>query len=60
MCVLHRFSQSLPRIKSLLTHYSGHMDMELQQRAVEYSAIFNKHDNMRYADISMLALTGAC
>ena len=27
--------------------YGNNMDMELQQRAVEYCAIFSKHDNMR-------------
>lgn len=42
-----RFSVTLPRIKALLVRYSQHLDMELQQRAVEYSAIFNKHDQMR-------------
>ncbi|CAI8030946.1 AP-1 complex subunit gamma-1 [Geodia barretti] len=42
-----RFSTSLPRIKAMVSSYGNNMDMELQQRAVEYCAIFSKHDNMR-------------
>ncbi|XP_064404142.1 AP-1 complex subunit gamma-1-like [Halichondria panicea] len=42
-----RFSVSLPRIKAIVSRYTDHLDMELQQRAVEYSAIFGKHDQMR-------------
>ena len=45
MC-LHRFS-SLDRVKQMIQKYSDHMDMELQQRSVEYDAIFKKHDKMR-------------
>ena len=32
----------------MVSSYGNNMDMELQQRAVEYCAIFSKHDNMRY------------
>lgn len=42
-----RFSSTMPRIKSLITKYGDNLDMELQQRAVEYTAIFSKHDEMR-------------
>lgn len=42
-----RFSVSLPRIKTLVQKYGDHLDMELQQRAIEYTAIFSKHDQMR-------------
>ena len=42
-----RFSSTMPRIKSLINKYGDNLDMELQQRAVEYSAIFSKHDEMR-------------
>ncbi len=28
--------------------YGDNLDVELQQRAVEYCAIFSKHDDMRY------------
>ncbi len=49
----HRFSVTLPRIKALLVRYSQHLDMELQQRAVEYSAIFNKHDQMRWVGMAV-------
>ena len=33
----------------MVSSYGNNMDMELQQRAVEYCAIFSKHDNMRCA-----------
>lgn len=33
----------------MVSSYGNNMDMELQQRAVEYCAIFSKHDNMRAA-----------
>jgi len=42
-----RFSASMSRIKTLLNRYSDHLDMELQQRAVEYSAIFKKDEAVR-------------
>lgn len=39
-----RFSPThLERIKGLVKLYSTNMDLELQQRAVEYTAVFNKH-----------------
>lgn len=36
------------RIKSIIGKYKDHMDMELQQRSIEYGAIFTKHDSMRF------------
>lgn len=42
-----RFSSTLSRIKGFINKYSDHLDMELQQRAVEYVTIFSKHDKMR-------------
>ncbi|KAL7057684.1 hypothetical protein AAHC03_016415 [Spirometra sp. Aus1] len=39
-----RFSPThLERIKGLVQLYSTNMDLELQQRAVEYTSVFNKH-----------------
>ena len=34
-----------------MVRYSVNHDIELQQRAVEYSTIFSKHDNMRCVHI---------
>ncbi len=51
-----RFSITMPRIKSLITKYGDNLDMELQQRAVEYTAIFSKHDEMRFAFSVLLSL----
>ena len=34
----------------LVSKYGNHLDVELQQRATEYWAIFNKHDDMRCVD----------
>lgn len=45
-----RFTTSLARIKAIISHYSNNLDMELQQRAVEYVAIFSKHDKMRFVE----------
>ena len=47
VCRVYRFTSSMPRIKNLITKYGNNLDVELQQRAVEYSAIFSKHDDMR-------------
>ena len=47
----------------MVSSYGNNMDMELQQRAVEYCAIFSKHDNMRYiyfSDASILRLVNKC
>ena len=37
----------MPHIRSLITKYGDNLDMELQQRAVEYTAIFSKDDEMK-------------
>ena len=57
-----RFSSTMPRIKSLITKYGDNLDMELQQRAVEYTAIFSKHDEMRLVLVLFppLPLPGFC
>ncbi|XP_032239226.2 AP-1 complex subunit gamma-1 isoform X2 [Nematostella vectensis] len=44
-----RFTTSTERIKSLLERFGCSMDMELQQRGVEYITLFKKYDNMRPA-----------
>ncbi|XP_023646476.1 AP-1 complex subunit gamma-1 isoform X2 [Paramormyrops kingsleyae] len=43
-----RFS-SVNRIKKVVSVYGSSIDVELQQRAVEYNALFKKYDHMRSA-----------
>uniref|UniRef100_A0A8C7LBU4 AP-1 complex subunit gamma n=1 Tax=Oncorhynchus kisutch TaxID=8019 RepID=A0A8C7LBU4_ONCKI len=42
-----RFS-SINRIKKVVSIYGSSIDVELQQRAVEYNALFKKYDHMRF------------
>ncbi|XP_028392024.1 AP-1 complex subunit gamma-1-like [Dendronephthya gigantea] len=42
-----RFTSTLDRIKKLINRFSNNMDMELQQRSVEYLALFRSFDEMR-------------
>ncbi|XP_061077931.1 AP-1 complex subunit gamma-1 [Conger conger] len=43
-----RFS-NVSRIKKVMSVYGSSMDVELQQRAIEYNALFKKYDHMRPA-----------
>lgn len=40
-------SASASRIRSIVSIYGSCIDVELQQRAVEYNALFKKYDHMR-------------
>ena len=42
-----RFPDHAPRIKRMLDFYSSHMNIELQQRAVEFCTLFTKHSSLR-------------
>jgi len=42
-----RFPDHAARIKKLLDLFSCHMNIELQQRAVEFCTLFTKHSNLR-------------
>ncbi|XP_067125686.1 AP-1 complex subunit gamma-1-like isoform X2 [Centruroides vittatus] len=42
-----RYSSCAPRVKKLIDMFGGHMNVELQQRAVEFSTLFSKHDHLR-------------
>lgn len=42
-----RFPSSANRVKKIIDGYGCHMHTELQQRAVEFSALFTKHANLR-------------
>ncbi|CAH1779344.1 unnamed protein product [Owenia fusiformis] len=60
---LMKLSTRLPsqtkRIQSVLSIYGSSMDLELQQRAVEYSALFTKHDQMRSGLLEKMPLQEA-
>ncbi|UJR16061.1 hypothetical protein I4U23_002974 [Adineta vaga] len=42
-----RFPDSSNRIQSVMTYYACNMNLELQTRAVEYTSLFTRHDNIR-------------
>uniref|UniRef100_A0A8C3V2G7 AP-1 complex subunit gamma n=1 Tax=Catharus ustulatus TaxID=91951 RepID=A0A8C3V2G7_CATUS len=42
-----RFTCTVNRIKKVVSIYGSSIDVELQQRAVEYNALFKKYDHMR-------------
>ncbi|XP_061695175.1 AP-1 complex subunit gamma-like 2 isoform X1 [Syngnathoides biaculeatus] len=44
-----RINGNVDRIRSLVSIYGSCTDVELQQRAVEYNALFRKYDHMRAA-----------
>ncbi|XP_074599124.1 adaptor protein complex 1, gamma subunit [Brevipalpus obovatus] len=43
-----RFPNSAPRVKRTVDAYGCHMNVELQQRSVEFSTIFTKHNELRF------------
>nr|XP_019964027.1 PREDICTED: AP-1 complex subunit gamma-1-like isoform X1 [Paralichthys olivaceus] len=44
-----RITDNVDRIRSIVSIYGSCLDVELQQRAVEYNALFKKYDHMRAA-----------
>ncbi|KAM4551411.1 AP-1 complex subunit gamma-like 2 isoform 1-T2 [Odontesthes bonariensis] len=44
-----RITDNVDRIRSIVSIYGSCIDVELQQRAVEYNALFKKYDHMRAA-----------
>uniref|UniRef100_A0A3Q3DJ58 AP-1 complex subunit gamma n=1 Tax=Hippocampus comes TaxID=109280 RepID=A0A3Q3DJ58_HIPCM len=44
-----RIDDNVDRIRSIVSIYGSCIDVELQQRAVEYNALFKKYDHMRAA-----------
>ncbi|XP_014672206.1 PREDICTED: AP-1 complex subunit gamma-1-like [Priapulus caudatus] len=51
-----RFPNSEPRVKSVVSIYGSHVNMELQQRAVEYHALFGRYDTMRAGVLERMPL----
>uniref|UniRef100_A0A8B9HAZ2 Adaptor related protein complex 1 subunit gamma 2 n=1 Tax=Astyanax mexicanus TaxID=7994 RepID=A0A8B9HAZ2_ASTMX len=47
-----RITNNVDRIRSVVSIYGSCIDVELQQRAVEYNALFKKYDHMRYFTMS--------
>ena len=43
------------QIRHILSCYTSSIDVELQQRSVEYSTIFKKYDSLRYENTSLLS-----
>ncbi|CAN7938887.1 unnamed protein product [Ixodes hexagonus] len=46
-----RLPSSAPRIKRLVDSFGGSLNVELQQRAVEFSSLFSRHDQLRWSPI---------
>lgn len=44
-----RFSSTLERIKNVINKFEVNMDVELQQRGVEFGSLFSMHNSMRPA-----------
>ncbi|CAN8001894.1 unnamed protein product [Ixodes pacificus] len=42
-----RLASSAPRVKKLVDAFGGSLNVELQQRAVEFSSLFCRHDRLR-------------
>ncbi|KAH7982126.1 hypothetical protein HPB52_003179 [Rhipicephalus sanguineus] len=42
-----RFTSSAPRIKKVVDAFGGNMNVELQQRSIEFSSLFSKFDHLR-------------
>ncbi|KAE8633503.1 hypothetical protein XENTR_v10001898 [Xenopus tropicalis] len=52
-----RFTRCVDRIRRVVSIYSSCHDVELQQRAVEYNALFKKYDHMRSAILEKMPLS---
>lgn len=48
MLIFVHLPSTASRIRSIVSIYGSCIDVELQQRAVEYNALFKKYDHMRY------------
>ncbi|KAM8960051.1 AP-1 complex subunit gamma-like 2 [Pelodytes ibericus] len=51
-----RFNHCVDRIRRVVSIYGSCHDVELQQRAVEYNALFKKYDHMRSAILEKMPL----
>uniref|UniRef100_A0A671QUF4 AP-1 complex subunit gamma n=1 Tax=Sinocyclocheilus anshuiensis TaxID=1608454 RepID=A0A671QUF4_9TELE len=53
-----RITDNVDRIRSIVSIYGSCIDLELQQRAVEYNALFKKYDHMRAAVLERMPVMG--
>ncbi|KAJ8336573.1 hypothetical protein SKAU_G00377930 [Synaphobranchus kaupii] len=53
-----RITHNVDRIRSIVSIYGSCIDVELQQRAVEYNALFKKYDHMRAAVLERMPEEG--
>ena len=44
-----RFPNATPKIQDIINAFSCHMEIDLQQRGIEFTQLFNNFDNMRSA-----------
>ncbi|KAJ0044298.1 hypothetical protein NL108_003337, partial [Boleophthalmus pectinirostris] len=51
-----RITENVDRIRSIVSIYGSCIDLELQQRAVEYNALFKKYDHMRAAVLERMPI----
>uniref|UniRef100_A0A672R937 AP-1 complex subunit gamma n=1 Tax=Sinocyclocheilus grahami TaxID=75366 RepID=A0A672R937_SINGR len=51
-----RITDNVDRIRSIVSIYGSCIDLELQQRAVEYNALFKKYDHMRAAVLERMPI----
>ncbi|XP_067884633.1 AP-1 complex subunit gamma-1-like, partial [Heterodontus francisci] len=51
-----RINDNVDRIRKVVSIYGSCLDVELQQRAVEYNALFKKYDHMRSAVLERMPL----
>ncbi|KAI4902642.1 hypothetical protein NFI96_027654 [Prochilodus magdalenae] len=51
-----RITNNVDRIRSVVSIYGSCIDVELQQRAVEYNALFKKYDHMRAAVLERMPI----
>ena len=42
-----RFPNATPKIQEIMDSFSCHMEIDLQQRGVEFSQLFTKYPNLR-------------
>ena len=42
-----RFPNATPKIQEIIDSFSCHMEIDLQQRGVEFSQLFNKHPSLK-------------